>query len=49
MAKCMTKSYMTANCNHAAGTSLRLRNFMDTVGLAVSIPAFLVGICREIA
>ncbi len=47
MAKCMTKSYSSANCNHAAGTSLRLQKSMDTAGLAVSIPAFLVGILRD--
>lgn len=47
MAKFMTKSNHSANCNTAAGTSVRLINLMDTSGQAVSIPAFLVGILRQ--
>lgn len=47
MARFMTKSYNSANCNAAAGTSSRLINLMDTSGQVVSIPAFLVGILRE--
>ncbi len=48
MANCMTKSYMSANCNSAAGTSLRLHKIMDTTGQVVSIPVFLVGILRKV-
>lgn len=47
MAKFMTKSNSSANCNAAAGTSVRLIDLMDTSGQVVSIPAFLVGILRR--